>query len=173
MTPKKFIASLLIGAQLSIAVPAFADPVVLPQPPVPIPGEVDVGAALSPMKKGQIAPFTGVLLSPKATATIVAQLNSLQEQINIEVEHARAEERARCDFRVSEQETTCTADKKVLQAQVESRDKQLQILNEQLKKEQESRPNTTLWVGLGVGGGFLLGVALSALSVYAVNQSSK
>ena len=178
MNPKKLIAFLLIGAQLSIAVPAFADTpvastITVPTPPALQPGEIDVGAAISPMKKGQIAPFTGILLSPKATATIIAQLNSTQDLIKIEVDHARAEEQAKCEFRVSETVTHCEADKKILQAQVDEQNKRIGIVTDALKKEEANRPNTPLWVGLGTGLGFVLGVGLSALTVYAVGQASK
>jgi hypothetical protein len=179
MNPKKLIASLLIGAQLVVAAPVYAqDPppvgtVTLPEAPKPAPGEPDVGAAISPMKKGQVAPFTGILLSPKATATIVAQLNTLQEQIKIEVDHARAEEKAKCDFQVAETRTHLEADKKVLQAQVDSRDKQINILNGVIKQHEENRPNTSLWVGLGTGLGFVVGAGLTVLTVYVVNQAQK
>lgn len=156
-----------------LATPAFADPLVLPPAPPPIPGEVDVGAAISPMKKGQVAPFTGVLLSPKALATIVVQLNSLQEQINIEVDHAKAEAKARCDFSVAETTNRLETDKKVLQAQVDSRNQQVNILNDVIKKQEENRPNTPLWVGVGGVVGLVVGVGLSALTVYAVGQSAK
>ena len=132
-----------------------------------------MGAAISPMKKGQVAPFTGVLLSPKALATIVVQLNSLQEQINIEVDHAKAEAKARCDFSVAETTNRLETDKKVLQAQVDSRNQQVNILNDVIKKQEENRPNTPLWVGVGGVVGLVVGVGLSALTVYAVGQSAK
>lgn len=176
---KKLIASLLIGAQLAVAFPVYAqDPpppgtIALPDAPKPAPGEPDVGAAISPMKKGQVAPFTGILLSPKATATIIAQLNTLQEQIKIEVDHARAEEKAKCDFRVAEVQTTAEADRKVLQAQVDARNKEINILNGVIKQHEENKPNTPLWVGLGTGLGFVVGAGLTVLTVYAVNQAQK
>ncbi len=179
MNPKKLIISLLIGAQLAVAAPVYAQDLVplgaitLPNAPRPQPGEPDVGAAISPMKKGQIAPFTGVLLSPKATATIIAQLNSMQEQIKIEVDHAKAESKARCEFQIAETKTHLEADKNVLQAKVDSRDKQINILNGVIKQQEENRPNTQLWVGVGAGVGLVLGVGLSALTVYAIGQSTK
>lgn len=177
MRPKQLLVTLFIGVQMSTAFPVFAqDPiptVTLPQPPVPAPGEPDVGAAISPMKKGNIAPFTGILLSPKAAATIIANLNALQEQIKVEVDHARAEEQAKCDFRVSETTTRLETDKKILRAQVDEQGKRIVIITDQLKKEETSRPNTSLWVGVGTGVGFVLGVAATVLTVYAVNQASK
>lgn len=175
---KKFISVLLVGSQLTTVVPAYAEPpapqpIVLPDPPQPAPGEPDVGAAISPMKKGKIAPFTGILLSPKATATIIAQLNFLQEQIRIEVDHARAEEQARCDFRVSETTTHLNADKAVLQAQVDERGKRINVLTDQLKKEEAQRSSATFLAGAGAVGGLIVGIGLSALTVYAVGKASK
>lgn len=166
---KKFIASLLIATQMCVVAPAFADPPTLPSIPDPVPGEVDVGTAISPMKKGRIAPFTGILLSPKATATIIAELNSFNDRIKLEVDHARAEEKALCEFRVAEQKTNCDADKKVLQAQIDARKKEVDALNEALKKERDSRPNTVLWTGLGFGAGLITTV----LTVFAVSQAVK
>lgn len=177
---KKFIASLLIGAQFSIALPAFAqDPVpvkatiTLPAVPAPVPGEKDVGAAISPMKKGQVAPFTGIELSAAATATIIAQLNSIQDQVKIEVDHARSEEQAKCTFNVSEVTTHLTADKKVLQAQVDDQTTQIAVLTAQLKKEEVATPSRTTWFMIGGTVGAVVGVGLSALTVYAIHQSSK
>lgn len=170
---KRFIASLLVVAQLSAVAPAFADPVTLPAPPPPVPGEVDVGAAISPMKKGQIAPFTGILLSPKAVATVIAQLNTMQDQIKIEVDKARGEEQAKCEFRVAETTNRLETDKKILQAQVDEKTKTNVILTDQLKKAEESRPNLPLWVGLGAGAGLIIGVGVSALAVYATSHASK
>lgn len=170
---KRFIASLLIAGQLAAAAPAFADPITLPAPPPPVAGEVDVGAAISPMKKGQIAPFTGILLSPKATATIIAQLNSIQDQIKIEVDHARAEEAAKCQYKVDETTNRLETDKKILQAQVDDKGKQVNILTEKLKQEEANRPNTPLWVGLGAGAGVVVGIGISVLAVWATSHASK
>ena len=82
-----------------------ADEISLPQTPKPVEGEVDVGAAISPMKKGDKAVFTGLLLSPRAIATMIAQTNALKSQIPIEIQKAKGEEKAQCDFRTSEQKT--------------------------------------------------------------------
>lgn len=179
MSLKRLIASLLIGVQLAVAFPVYAQnpfpsgTITLPDAPKPAPGEPDVGTTISPLKKGQIAPFTGILLSPKATATIIAQLNALQEQIKIEIDHARAEEKAKCDFRVAEVRTTAEADRKVLQSQVDARNKEINILNGVIKQHEENKPNTQLWMGLSAGLGFVAGAGLTVLTVYAVNQAQR
>jgi hypothetical protein len=175
MNLKKLTAFAVTVAQLSVACPAYADPVSsITLPTVELqPNEPDVGAALSPMKRGQIAPFTGVLLSSRATAELIVQLNSIKDQIKIEVDRALSEERAQCDFKVSEVTTTLTADKKVLQANVDFQGKQISILTDQLKKEEQNRSNTGLWTGLGVAGGLVVGVGVTLLSVVVVGQASK
>lgn len=146
-----------------------ADGVSLPEPPQPVPGEVDVGAAVSPMKKGQVAPFTGVLLSPKATAVIVTQLNSIDEMIKIEVDKAKAESKAQCDFALAEQKNALETDKKILQASIDEKLKRINALENKVKEAEASRPNTTLWTGLG----FAAGVTVTVLTVYAVSQASR
>lgn len=175
---KKLLAPLLILSHLTVVVPSWADPITLPStitlPELaPVKGEPDVGAAVSPLKKGQLAPFSGVLLSPRATATIVAQINSTTDRIKLEVDHAQAEAAAHCDYEVSEVKTHAEADGRVLQAQVDERDKRLAILNEQLKQEEANRTNTPLWVGLGAGAGVVVGIGLTVLTAYAVNRAAK
>lgn len=175
---KRIFVSLLIATQLAVALPSFADPttsatVTLPTPPPPAPGEPDVGAAISPMKKGQVAPFTGILLSPRATAVLITQINTMQDQIKVEVDHARAEEQARCDFRVNETTTKLETDKKILQAQLTDASKRVNILTAQLKTEEDNRPNMPLWAGLSAALGVVVGVGLSALTVFAMGAAAK
>ncbi len=173
MSLKKFTAFALVAAQLSVVAPAFADPPAPTQitlPDVPLqPGEPDVGAALSPMKRGQQAPFSGVLLSPRAAATILVQINSIDAQIKIEVDRARAEDQAQCDFSVKETVTTMSAEQKILQARSDAQAKQIDVLNDQLKREEAQRSNNTLTLGLGVAGG----VILTVLTTFAVSRATK
>ena len=71
---------------------------------------------------------------------------------------------AQCDYEVEKQKIMSKADIEVAQAKIESNLKQVELLQKQLKQEIESRPNVTLWTGLGV----LSGVGLTLLVVYAV-----
>ena len=158
---KKFFTSLLIGSMISMSVPAFADPPSIPDAPSLVEGEKDVGAAISPMKKGQTAPFTGVLLSPKAVATVTVELQSIAEKVKIEVSRATDEATARCDARVNEEKIKAEAGVKILNAQLESRLAENKILTDRLEKEEKSKPNLMLWTG----GGVVVGVALTVLVV--------
>lgn len=170
---KRAIAPVLIAAHMFAVVPAFAQstsPTVttpLIQAPPKVPGEVDVGAALSPMKRGQVAPFTGVLLSPEATAQLIVQLQTQPQLIKIQVDHQVAIDKANCDFSLAEQKNTLETDKKILQAQVDAGTKQVGILTDQVKKLEDSRPNTALWFGLGAGAGVIVTVLLTLALAYA------
>ncbi len=174
---KNFVSMALIAVQAVAVTPLYAQatndlPMTLPAPPPLAPGEVDVGAAISPMRRGQLAVFTGVLLSPLAVATVVAELNSIQERINLEIDRTEAVERASCQFKLDEAKNAHETDKKIFFAQIEAKDKYIITLNDVIKENESNTPNTPLWVGLGIGAGFLAGVAATVVTVYAVNQVS-
>lgn len=174
MKTKKFIAFLLVLLILCKSTRrASADTVLFPEIPKPLATETDVGAAISSLKKGQVAPFTGILLSPKAAATIVVQLDSLKEQIKIELQKAKAEEIAKCDFKTSELITKNESDKKIFAARLDEQIKVGLVLQDRLKKEESSRVNTPLWVGVGTTLGVITGIGITLLSVYTINQVSK
>jgi hypothetical protein len=186
MNIKRFTASILLLLQLSSTTIAFAEP-----PKLQTGGDIvaasrgeqvsramtldepDIGAVISPLRKGQIAPYTGTLFSPRAAGSIIAQIDAQKQQIVIEVQHAREVEQANCTFKLSEATTHYNADKKISDAKLEERNKRIVILSEQLKQEENNRTNTSLWVGLGAGGGFIAGVGITVLTIYAVNVASK
>lgn len=174
MNLQKTIFSTLLASILTLSVSFFGHAEqTIPPPPPPVPGETDPGSVISPLKKGQIAPFTGVLLSPQAVATVTVELNSTQERLKIELDRVKSEETAKCDFRVAEVKTNAEADVKVLLAQLEASNTVSNVISERLKKEEEDRPNLSLWVGVGTGMGFVVGVATTILITYSANQASK
>jgi hypothetical protein len=143
---------------------------IVPLPPPPVPSsEPDPGAATSPLRKGQPAPFTGVLLSPAAVASIIAEFKSFDGKIALEVDKAKKDAAASCDFTMKEAATACTTDKKILTAAIEARDSRINLLETDLKKTVDSMPSRTIWFGLGVVGGIVLTVA----TVYVVSQATK
>lgn len=149
-----------------VTVPVYADDIALPAVPALTKNEPDVGEALSPMQRGQVAPFTGVLLSPKAVASIIAQTRTANDKLKLEVETARAEERAHCEFRLSETKTILEADKKILQAQIDEKTRRITILEETLKKNETSSTEVLGWSALSFG----LGVGLTILTTFAIGQ---
>lgn len=165
----KFLAPALIASTLFMSTANAQQASSIPAPPPPVPGEVDVGAAISPMRRGQIAPFTGVHLSPVALATVLTELKSVDERITIEVKKARGEEEAQCTFKVSEVKTTLTADNKIVKASLEERERRLKILEERLEESEEDRPDILFWGALGFG----LGAGATILTAFAVSSAAK
>jgi len=135
----------------------------LPSIDVP-PDEIDPGEAISPLKKNQKIPFTGLGISPRAILKINVWLKFNNERIEIEKNYVKEKMQAQCDYEVEKQKIVSKADIEVAQAKIESNLKQVELLQKQLKQEIESRPNVTLWTGLGILGG----VGLTLLVVYAV-----
>lgn len=137
--------------------------------PVPtlLEDEIDPGASVSPLKKNQRAPFTGVLLSPMAVALLTTKLNSLDEEIQLELNKLRAELMAEMKLKLDNQKSTYEADISILNSNLESVTAQRQSLYEQLQNEIKNRPSKPLWFSLGV----LSGVGLTIGILFAISNS--
>lgn len=153
---KRFISTLLVASMLAASATAWAD-----DPPASPP-------TVAPLQKGQPAPFTGVLLSPAAVAQTVAEKETAKKVTELAVQHQVALGEAQKKFEIDRLTTTCVADKKIMQAQVDYNLKQIAILDEQLKK-QSGGPGAPVWIGLGAVGG----VVLTVVTVFAVSQATK
>jgi hypothetical protein len=133
------------------------------------PGEKDPGPVLAPMKLGQRAPFSGVLLSPSAVANVIVEFETFEERLHIEVIRAVSEERAAGDKRLSDASAGCVADKKELQANLHASKRESDLYKKELKNTIDSQPNPYIWAGLGALGG----AAFTLLTVFAVTQVTK
>lgn len=166
----KFIAFITSLSIILSPLNAFAeDPkkISLPKLNIP-PGEEDVGAAISPMSKGVRAPFTGLLLSPLAVATLMTELTSYQELLEIEVRRLRQEHDADVEFRLKKLKIEHEADVSILNSRLETSNSTIINLGNQLQREIDNRPNVFLWTSLGVAGG----IALTLLTLFATAQVS-
>jgi len=130
------------------------------------PNEIDVGAALSPMKITQRAPFSGVLLSPQAVAEIIVKLNSINDVVNIETTRVREELLAQHRFEINDLNIRHTSQVDVLNVQLKAREQQINVLNETIKKIEDSQSNTPMWATVGFGSG----VGVTLLLVLAITQ---
>jgi hypothetical protein len=173
---KRFVSLFLSALLPFTSIPAHAEekrivdslPALVDQVTTPLPEE-NVGAAISPMRKGNKAMFTGVLLSPLAIATLITELKSAELVTEIEVKRAKDEAAAWCIKDLEKAAATAEAEKKSLQAEIDAKITQMKELEKALDKAERDRPNAYLWAGLGVIGG----VGISLLTVYAVSSMSK
>jgi hypothetical protein len=168
----KFIAFLtalsFVSSPLrSLAAEPVPEKISLPKIETPR-GEDDVGAAISPMHKGLRAPFTGLLLSPLAVATLMAELSSYQEMLDIETRKIKQEYEADIEFRLKKLKIENEADTTILKAELATHKSTALYLEDQLQKEINNRPNVFLWASLGVVGG----IGITLLTAFAVAQVS-
>jgi hypothetical protein len=174
---KKFIsmmiATALLGSTTAVcADPAFRTPteytvkttLVLPTisfPTVPLqPGEADPGEVLFPMKRYDKAPFSGVLLSPRATAKIVADYSTLGKQIEIEKTKVVAEEKAKCQLDKDNLNADIDRLKKEKTIISDTKDAQINDLIKQVKSDNgffSSSAFVILMSGLSATAGFYVG----------------
>lgn len=140
--------------------------------PSPEPDPQELISKISPMGKGDTAPFSGILFSPKATATIISEIESFDERIKLEINKAVSDTIAKKQFELNEVSSKCTTDKAVMQAEINAKSKRITKLTEDLQVAQNAAanaPSRLLWAGIGV----VAGAATAILITFAVNQASK
>lgn len=185
----KLIASIL-AASMTLSSMSFAqggydidpdgelplhDPSALPLtlPPIPeVPKtEVDVGEAVSPMRKGQVAPFTGLLFSPAAVATIITEIESKQAEIDLEVQRATDAMAVRHNHQLEIMRIRTDSDSKIDKLRIDEQKNEIDRLNLRLKQEREDRPNVLVWTAVGVGAGVILSTLTAAIIVSVTNNN--
>lgn len=171
MIKKSLSAILAISLTLTPITAIAKEPVNIPSPDP----DTEV-ARISPMRKGHAAPFTGVLFSPKATATVLEEIQTFNERMKIEVDKAVKDLSAKKQFELDEATSRCTTAKTVLQADIDAKDARIKSLTKDLKDAEDAKrdaiensPSRLLWAGLGVAAG----AATAILITFAVNQASK
>lgn len=123
---------------------------------------------ITTVQKGAPAPFTGVLLTPEAVAKVIAEAKDCPKRIEVEVDRARGEEKARGEKAVADAQADAKRDKAILQAGIDQRDGMVKDLTTRLEKSEQARSNTWLFAG----GGLLAGAAIVILSVVAVGAAN-
>jgi hypothetical protein len=139
----KYLSLLLVASQLTFSINAYCDDM----------------SYMTPLNKGTPAPYAGVLLSPPAIASIIADKEAVPETIKIETDKARAEEQAASQFKVSEVEDKAKTDKAILQTQVNDMLKQNNVWQEKAITCENKKDLTVLWLGLGAIGGVATTIA--------------
>lgn len=163
---KKIISTLLLVAFTSTTNVAYSQE--LPEITTPE-GEADPGEAISPMKAGQKAPFSGVLLSPKAVASIISKLKTVEKAKQLAAAEAKETAEEVCKNEKNLLTIRTDTDKEILNARIESNKQVIGIYEKKLQEANESQSDPALLVGLGAAGG----IVASILTVLAVSQAMK
>lgn len=130
-------------------------------------------ALVCPLAQGQQAPFSGVLLSVKASAMVIGEYGLLDERVRIEVDNATKIAEIKMNFELKEQESKFITERTTLQAQITARDEKISLLDRDLKKSEEDvkrliedTPNRAIWAGIG----FVSGIVFTIATAYAIGQ---
>ena len=143
----------------------------LPTPPELEPGEISVGKAVSILKKGQTAPFTGILLSPEATAELIVRLENYDSECQLKIDKDLQLQKASHDLKYENLEITHNTYKTSCEIKLSSRNDTIKILNDTLEKY--TNPKTEWWFVGGIAGGFVLGATITIATVYATSAAFK
>jgi len=161
------ISALLVTTMLVTASPAWASP---PAPAAPVataPAAPSPPPVIYPLNKGQASPLTGVLFSPEAVASVIAQRDTAAAAAQLAVQRQQEVDAADKKYALDSSATTCTADKNILNAQLTDAQKQSQILQDQLKKN-TGGPGAGVWIGVG----FVGGVVTTVLTAFALSKAT-
>ena len=164
---KRFISALLVATMLGTS-SAYADSA-MPSVPALQKGEAPVGEVISPMKKGQKAPFTGILLSPAAVAKLVVDLQNQQNEANIQIKKAVDTQKAQDQLKIDDLTGQVVYLKTTTDTQLKNRNDEINTLTKRLQESEQSKPNLPIWIG----GGAVAGIVLTVVLVVAVNQTKK
>lgn len=164
---KKVISAFLMISFASTNVFAQEKNVQLPTVETPA-GEVDPGEAISPMKINQRAPFSGVLLSPKAIASLVAKINFIDDRISAASAESKELAEEVCRTEKTNIKIRTDADSAILQARIDDNERVLKLYEDNTKKLQESQSDPVLMLGLGAAGGAIVTLAAALALSYAV-----
>ena len=126
------------------------------------------GAAISPLKKLQIAPFTGVLLSPLAVAKIVADLENKEEEKNIEIDAAVSKVSATCTYEKTVLQNSIIAESKISVAQIKAKEQEIIAIEKALEKELDNRHDPLVWGLLGLAAGVVTTAATATIITYTM-----
>ena len=120
------------------------------------------------IKKGQTAPFDGILLDKKAEATMAAKRESAVKICEIDKNYTIKKLKAECDFNNRILTIEKDSEKKKHDGLMALKNAEVKRLEEVLKKSQKPDYSKLWFVG-----GFVAGVGLSIGIFYAAAQASK
>lgn len=115
------------------------------------PGEQDPGNVLTVVKKSNLAPFTGILLSPRAVAEMLSKMELAKKETELAAARAQEQQRIKDEADIKVLQATVTAEKKSTEERLTIRDNRIANLERDLVKAQSDKPNPVTWALVGAG----------------------
>lgn len=117
------------------------------------------------MGENDVAPYSGLLFNPEAASVLLTEGDNEQNKCLIELERLQGKLENECDLKVNQLKLSLEIKTKSYEMQLSEKDKQI----ERLEKIATSSDNGKfLWLGLGAAAG----IALTVLTIFAVNSAS-
>lgn len=149
MNLKNFVVCILL---LSFLAPArvYADSEVVPVIQQPT-GENDPGNVLTVVKKSGSAPFTGILLSPRAVAELLSKLEIAKKEAELAAARAQEQQRIKDEADIKVLRATVDAESKSNEERMSIRDNRIVVLEKNLAAAEANKPNPVTWALVGAG----------------------
>ena len=149
MNLKRFISVLLVVTSLAPA-RVYADdtsPPIISQPA----GEKDPGNVLTVVKQGNLVPFTGILLSPRSVAELLAKQALAQKEADLAAARATELQSIRDQAEVKGLQVELTAEQKSEGERLTIRDNRISQLEKDLVSSEANKSNPLTWFFVGAG----------------------
>lgn len=138
----------------------------------PASSDISLGAAgaalgkISPLDKGDEAPFSGVLLNAAAAAKLMVDKEEEDNKCKIETEKQVSLTKAKLDLDLANMRSSRDALKKELDIRVSLKDEHIEFLENQAIKNSKKSINSKWWLV----GGIVAGVALTIGGAFVVRE---
>lgn len=165
---------LLAFALFLFSVPAQASPWALKALAPPPEDNVSMGAAgatigvgkISPMNKGEKAPFDGVLLDAAAAARVMVNQQEAEAKCQIEVEKEVATAEAKLELDLANLRASNEALEKELEVRTELKDEHIEFLEKEVGRNAKKANNGKWWLI----GGVAIGIALTIGGAFVIRE---
>lgn len=105
----------------------------------------------APIKKGQVSPIDGTVLSQNALATIITTNDSAILECQAKAKHDLEKQTIECELDVDKLEYDLEANKRLNASILEAKDEEINKLQDIIKKN--NRNLAPLWIAVGFAGG--------------------
>jgi len=121
---------------------------------------------ISPMKKGQKAPFNGVLLDAEAVARLMVDQKEAENKCKIETDKQVETAKAKLELDLANMRASRDALKKELEVRVDLKNEHIEFLEKQSIKNAKKVNNGKWWLV----GGIAVGIALTVGGAFLIRE---
>lgn len=147
----------LLSLWLSFAIVLFSFPALAAPPEDVSLGTVGAGKVAA-LRRGQKAPFQGVLLDAEAAAKLMAEKDEQEAQCKIEIEKEVEKERAKGALKIENLRATNESLQKQMDERIALKDDHIQFLEKEAERNAKKAGNAKWWLVGGIAGGILLSI---------------